>query len=192
MASRFHPLSCVASEIYILQYGKSQGYLEKLSFCPNPALRANILSWEYQTYTCGKIFTRALILNQNPNFAKYPLGLPIYPISSDLPDLTRSTPKLVNQDIYSSSVPDSIDLTHGFIHNHIIHAYNWPSLLAWEVSFSPSSQLQYQLLWNIERGWIVNRYGFPLWLHWYENSWKICPVIAKEHGLFPCSALLAR
>jgi hypothetical protein len=51
------------------------GYLEKLSFCPNAALRVKILSSEYQLYACGKIFTRALILNQNPNFAKYPVVL---------------------------------------------------------------------------------------------------------------------
>jgi len=50
----------------------TKGYLEKLSFGPNSALRANILSSEYQVYACGKIFTRALILNQNPNFARYP------------------------------------------------------------------------------------------------------------------------
>jgi hypothetical protein len=49
------------------------GYLEKLSFCPNAALRVKILSSEYQLYACGKIFTRALILNQNPHFARYPL-----------------------------------------------------------------------------------------------------------------------
>jgi hypothetical protein len=50
----------------------TKGYLEKLSFGPNSALRANILFSEYQLYACGKIFTRALILNQNPNFARYP------------------------------------------------------------------------------------------------------------------------
>ena len=48
------------------------GYLEKLSFCPNSVLHAKILSSEYHLYGCGKIFTRALILNQNPNFARYP------------------------------------------------------------------------------------------------------------------------
>jgi hypothetical protein len=53
---------------------KIYGYLEKLSFCPNAALRAKILSSEYQLYACGKIFTHALILNQNPNFARYPYG----------------------------------------------------------------------------------------------------------------------
>jgi hypothetical protein len=52
------------------------GYLEKLSFCPNAALRVKILSSEYRLYGCGKIFTRALILNQNPNFARYPTGKP--------------------------------------------------------------------------------------------------------------------
>jgi len=51
------------------------GYLEKLSFCPNSALHAKILSSEYHLYGCGKIFTRALILNQNPNFARYPLDI---------------------------------------------------------------------------------------------------------------------
>jgi hypothetical protein len=51
---------------------KNNGYLEKLSFCPNSALRAKILSSEYQIYACGKISARALILNQNPNFARYP------------------------------------------------------------------------------------------------------------------------
>ena len=48
------------------------GYLAKLSFCPNAALRVKILSSQYQLYACGKIFTRALILNQNPHFARYP------------------------------------------------------------------------------------------------------------------------
>ena len=51
---------------------KRYGYLEKLSFCPNAALRVKILSAEYQLYACTKIFKRALILNQNPNFARYP------------------------------------------------------------------------------------------------------------------------
>jgi hypothetical protein len=50
----------------------AQGCLEKLSFRPNSALRAKILSSEYYLYACGKIFTRALILNWNPNFAGYP------------------------------------------------------------------------------------------------------------------------
>ncbi len=50
----------------------SDGYFEKLSFCPNSALRANILLSEYQIYACGKIFASVLILNQNPNFARYP------------------------------------------------------------------------------------------------------------------------
>jgi len=48
------------------------GCLEKLSFGPNAALRAKMLSSEYQLYTCGKILTRAFILKQNPNFARYP------------------------------------------------------------------------------------------------------------------------
>jgi len=37
-----------------------------------------ILSSEYQIYACGKIFTRALILNQNPNFARYPLDASLF------------------------------------------------------------------------------------------------------------------
>jgi hypothetical protein len=51
---------------------QNKGSLEKLSFRPNPALRAKNLSLEYQLYGCGKIFTRALILKENPNFARYP------------------------------------------------------------------------------------------------------------------------
>ncbi len=50
-----------------------KGYLEKLSFRPDSALHAKILSSEYYLYACGKIFTRALILNENPNFARYPI-----------------------------------------------------------------------------------------------------------------------
>ena len=52
---------------------ESLGYLEKLSFRPNSALHAKILSSKYYLYACGKIFTRALILNENPNFSGYPL-----------------------------------------------------------------------------------------------------------------------
>jgi hypothetical protein len=51
---------------------KTTGYLEKLSFCPNAALHAKMLSSEYQLYACRKILIRALILNQNHNFARYP------------------------------------------------------------------------------------------------------------------------
>jgi hypothetical protein len=50
----------------------SLGYLEKWSYRPDSALRAKILSSEYYLYACGKIFTRALILNENPNFARQP------------------------------------------------------------------------------------------------------------------------
>jgi len=54
---------------------KRYGYLEKLSFCPGAALRVKILSSQYQIYACTKNFTRTLILNQNPNFARYPYCL---------------------------------------------------------------------------------------------------------------------
>jgi hypothetical protein len=53
----------------------NNGYLERLSFRPDSALRENMLSLQYQLYACDKIFTRALILNENPNFARYPNAL---------------------------------------------------------------------------------------------------------------------
>ncbi len=54
---------------------ETTGHLEKLSFCPNAALRAKKLSSEYQLYACRKNLIRALILNQIPNFARYPTQL---------------------------------------------------------------------------------------------------------------------
>jgi len=54
----------------------SSGYLEKWFFRSNSALCAKILSSKYYFYACGKIFTRALILDENPNFARYPLVTP--------------------------------------------------------------------------------------------------------------------
>jgi hypothetical protein len=62
----------VANRGSIHNLPRTSGYLEKLSFRPNSALRAKILSSEYHLYACGKMFTRALILNENPNFARYP------------------------------------------------------------------------------------------------------------------------
>jgi len=50
---------------------QTTGYLEKLSFCPNSALRMKILSSEYQL-GLGKTSMRALILNKNPNFSRQP------------------------------------------------------------------------------------------------------------------------
>ncbi|MCB2217306.1 hypothetical protein [Desulfofustis glycolicus] len=48
------------------------GNLEKLSFRPISSLRNQILSSEYQVYACGKMFLRASILNENPNFSSSP------------------------------------------------------------------------------------------------------------------------
>ncbi len=64
----------------------TNGYLEKLSFRPNSALRAKILSSKYHLYACGKIFTRALILKENPNFARYP-NVAIYMTCRSIPML---------------------------------------------------------------------------------------------------------
>ena len=65
----------VSYQILFIQLYKllqNKGYLEKLTFRPNSALRAKNLSSEYYLYACGKIFTRALILKKNPDFARYP------------------------------------------------------------------------------------------------------------------------
>jgi len=54
----------------IMVFVSSDGYLEKLSFRPNSALRMKILSSTYHLYACGKISIRALILKKNPNFSR--------------------------------------------------------------------------------------------------------------------------
>jgi hypothetical protein len=48
------------------------GNLEKLSFRPISSLRNKILTFEYRTHICGKIFVRATILNKNPNSSSSP------------------------------------------------------------------------------------------------------------------------
>jgi len=65
----------VSHQIVFIQLNKllqNKGSLEKLSFRPKSALRAKNLSSEYYLYGCGKIFTGALIFEENPNFARYP------------------------------------------------------------------------------------------------------------------------
>jgi hypothetical protein len=50
----------------------TQGNPEKLSFRPISSLRNQILSSEYHAYASGKIFLRALILNEIAIFSSSP------------------------------------------------------------------------------------------------------------------------
>jgi hypothetical protein len=50
----------------------TQGNPEKLLFRPISSLRNQILSSEYHVYACGKIFLRALILNEVAIFSSPP------------------------------------------------------------------------------------------------------------------------
>jgi hypothetical protein len=51
---------------------KTHGNPEKSSFRSISSLRNQILSSEYRVYACGKIFLRASILNEIPDFSSSP------------------------------------------------------------------------------------------------------------------------